>query len=189
MESFPLKAFLFAILSFVLLILVYLWTYLGAWKTPEISVKEKPPAWILGKPHIGAYHGVSKIIEAIESEMLRQGSSCPKSFGEFLDDPDLVEEIRLRSRAGCWYDTLPPGLRERPLPKDWFLEESPPRKAILARFSGAPSIGPMKVYPAVLEFAERQSLKLGRPIWEVYEIRGPREIETHYWFPIEEGRP
>ncbi|MEI7973849.1 MAG: AraC family transcriptional regulator, partial [Bdellovibrio sp.] len=141
------KAFLFAVLSFLLLMMVYLWTYLGAWKTREISLQEKPRAWVLGKTHVGAYHGVSKIIESVESEMFRQSLSCPKSFGEFLDDPNLVEEIRLRSRAGCWYETLPSGLRERPLPKDWFLEESSPRKAILARFLGAPSIGPIKVYP------------------------------------------
>ncbi len=39
--------------------------------------------------------------------MQSQGAPCTRTFGEYMDDPQQVEEARLRSRVGCIVETAP----------------------------------------------------------------------------------
>lgn len=58
-----------------------------------------------------------------------------------IDDPQQVEQERLRSLGGCIvekaFETFPPELEQKTLPKQFFIR---------GQFDGSPAIGPYKVY-------------------------------------------
>jgi effector-binding domain-containing protein len=120
-------------------------------------------------------------LEEVEKWAKENGEACKISFGEFIDDPDKVDEDRLRSNAGCvvektWDFVLPAGFGFR---------EYPPRVYVVAEFDGAPSIGPFKVYPKTKDYIESHNYKLSGPVIEMYEILSEEKVRTTYLFPVE----
>jgi AraC family transcriptional regulator len=157
---------------------------LGTFKEVTVSEGNKGPYKIVFKNHVGAYHKIVPVIESVEKWAKENGESCHLSFGEFLDDPDKVEEDRLRSIAGCmvektWDFVLPAGFGFRELPSRFY---------VIAEFEGAPSIGPFKVYPRAKEYIEAHNYKMSGSIMEIYEILSPEKVKTTYLFPVEKAQ-
>lgn len=170
---------LVAVLSFGL----FLANYLGAFKGVEISVAQQGPFKTVYIEHVGPYHKVNKIIEQVENFMKSQGAPCGRSFGEYLDDPQTVEEARLRSRVGCIVQNVPANL-----PGEMKAGEIPERKYVVAIFTGSPGIGPLKVYPRVNDYMLKNNLKQTGAIIEIYEIMSIKEknaMTTTYLFPAQ----
>ena len=175
------KAAIAITFAIVLGFAVYLVTYVGFFKPVHVSEATALPAMkLVYLDHMGAYHKIVASIEAVEKWAKENNVDCSKSFGEFIDDPDVTEEARLRSRAGCIVSDAPANL-----PKDFKTMEYPARRYVTATFSGAPSIGPFTVYPAVREKIEELRLKPNGSVIEQYEIHGPKEMTTTYFFPVE----
>lgn len=159
---------------------IYLAIYLGAFSSVEISREKRGPLHLVYKVHRGAYHKIVPTIEEVESWAKDQGYGCKRSFGQYLNRPVDVEEERLTSRGGCIIDAplddLPPDFENLRIPEQEF---------IVARFSGSPGIGPMKVYPKVYDWANERRIKLAAPVIEIYEILPEGEMHTQYLFSTE----
>ncbi len=168
-----------AVISFGL----FLANYLGAFKGVDISEATQGPFKTVYLEHVGPYHKVNKIIERVEKYMASQGAPCGRTFGEYMDDPQTVEEARLRSKVGCLVETVPANL-----PEDFKSGEIPQRKYVVAVFTGSPGIGPLKVYPRVNDYMIKQNLKQTGAIIEIYEIHSITEknaMTTTYLFPVQ----
>lgn len=153
---------------------------LGSFK--DVSVTEGPfgPLKIVFKKHVGAYDKIVPVIEEVETWAKAHGEICKLSFGEYYDDPDRVATDRLRSTGGCivdksWTTGLPDGFGFREIPNHQF---------VIASFDGAPSIGPIKVYPKAAEYIEVHKLNRAGPTYEIYEILSGNGVKTTYLFPV-----
>ncbi|MES2962778.1 MAG: GyrI-like domain-containing protein [Bdellovibrionota bacterium] len=152
----------------------------GAFKDVAIELTELGPHKVVSRQHDGAYHQIVPVIEEVEKWARANGEACKHSFGEFLDDPKVVDEDRLKSHGGClvekeWATGLPEHFSYRELPR---------RKFLVAKFDGAPGIGPMKVYPRAMREISGRGLQIDGPVIEMYEILPENRVLTTYLFPI-----
>lgn len=157
---------------------VYLYFYLGGYKPVDIAVEKRGPQILLYKNHVGAYHEIGPTIQAVESWALAQHLLCPTTFGEYLDNPESVDQDRLRSRGGCVLTKKP-----EQVPPDWTVEERPSRRFVVAHFTGSPSIGPFKVYPKVKKYLAENRLTSSEATMELYMVNGS-SVMTEYLFQL-----
>ncbi|MGZ3748864.1 MAG: hypothetical protein ACXWRE_15480, partial [Pseudobdellovibrionaceae bacterium] len=61
-----LRSFLIAVLLVILSISVWLFYYLGAFKSVDITEIQKGPLKLIYKDHTGAYHKIVSVIEEVE---------------------------------------------------------------------------------------------------------------------------
>lgn len=178
-------------LGFVIFFL-YLFQYTGAFKTVSVDVDERGPYTIIFKTHIGAYHKIVTTIEEIETWSKANGLKCRLSFGEYFDDPRVVEEGRLNSRGGCILD---PQNKDEPMrlesvrklmPADFKIAEIPKSRAVVALFTGAPGIGPLKVYPKAEDYINEHKLTRQGSVIEIYEIFDRKSMQTTYIWPLKD---
>lgn len=166
-------------LACIIAFFVYLYYHLGLQKPVEITKARRGPIWLLYKSHRGAYHEIAPVIQDVEIWATSHNVPCPKTFGEYLDDPSAVDQDRLRSHGGCVVlarvtSDLPDGFEQREMPEAEF---------ITAQFSGSPAAGPLKVYPAVRKYAEEQRLRLAGPVFEFYVVHND-SVSTEYLFAL-----
>ncbi|MEK6627442.1 MAG: GyrI-like domain-containing protein [Bdellovibrionota bacterium] len=183
------------VLGFVLFFL-YLFQYTGAFKSVSIDQDERGPFTVVYKTHIGPYHKIVSTIEEVEKWARNNNLKCRLSFGEYFDDPRIVEEGRLNSRGGCLIDPLVEEekiiLKKLKLnfaenfPSDFFVAEIEKTKAVVALFTGAPGIGPLKVYPKADDYLREHKLTRKGSVIEIYEIFDKRSMQTTYLWPITE---
>nr|GIL16956.1 MAG: hypothetical protein BroJett040_07070 [Oligoflexia bacterium] len=162
--------------------MTYMMIHLGALKPVHIEEKSKPGFYLISKIHNGAYHKIVPIILDAEQWAKNNNYDCRFTFGEYFDDPETVEEGRLRSRGGCLMEKLPDGI-EKNLPEGYEIAQISERQYVVATFEGSPGIGPMKVYPKVKEYMQQRRLTMNGSIMEIYEVKGPKEMTTTYLFP------
>lgn len=185
------KHTLYAIGLGFLLFFLYLFQYTGAFKSVTVNSDTRGPYTIIFKNHIGPYHKIVSVIEEVETWSRANGLKCRLSFGEYFDDPRVVEEGRLTSRGGCLIDplvesenqqlekiksTLPAGIMTDVIEKGPF---------VVALFTGAPGIGPLKVYPVAEDFIAEKSLRKKGPVIEIYEVFDKRAMQTTYLWPVQ----
>lgn len=153
---------------------------LGYFKNVSITEGERGPVKMVFKKHVGAYHLIVPVIEEVETWAKTNGEACKISFGAYIDDPDKVAEDRLQSNGGCIVERA----WDFVLPKGFFYSELLPQLYVIAEFDGAPSIGPLRVYPKAKEYIEAHGYKQIGPTIELYEILSPSTVKTTYWFPV-----
>lgn len=160
---------------------------LGAFREVAIATQEDGPFHVLSKEHLGPYHKIADVILEVEAWARSQGEPCTRSFGEFFDDPERTDEDRLRSRGGCILNKSAPAdieaLKSK-LPANYNLTTIDQRLYAIATFDGAPSLGPVKVYPKVLEYVSLNRLEIKGAVIEIYEIHSERSGSTRYLFPV-----
>lgn len=166
--------------SFVAVLLglfAFLYFKLGAGKPVHVELKPLATLRLLYKEHKGPYHQIGPVINEVEAFASRRNIPCKKTFGVYLDDPETVNEGRLRSEGGCVVD--------RPVTPEagfFYREIVDAAPYVFATFAGSPAIGPQKVYPKAREFANARGIKLKPEILEIYEVRGD-QVDTEFWFP------
>ncbi|MBY0553993.1 GyrI-like domain-containing protein [bacterium] len=185
------KHTLYAVSLGLILFFLYLFQYTGAFKSVTIDQDERGPYTIIYKTHVGAYHKIVSTIQEIEKWSRENGLKCRLSFGEFFDDPRVVEEGRLNSRVGCLIDPLVPDEKivleklKSQLPQDYKIDEIQKTKAVVALFTGAPGIGPLKVYPKAEDFIVENKLTRKGSVIEIYEGNDNKSMQTTYIWPIQ----
>ena len=180
------KAMIAVTLVFIVGLIVWLVAHLGGFKSVSLEVKEVGPMRLVFQHHSGAYHKIEPVIEAVETWAHANSEACKQSFGEYIDNPDTTDEDRLNSNGGC---IVAGDWSAKTLPKDFSYREIPKRQFVVASFEGAPSIGPIKVYPKVEKFIEDQGLKADGPVIETYETESERAVTTRYYFPVTKDSP
>ncbi len=175
------KFVVFLVVSSVFVFCVTVYFRLGGYKSPDITTAQADEMIVISKSHIGAYHKINDTITEVENWAAKNNLPCPRTFGEYIDNPQEKDEDRLRSEGGC---ILTAPLAADQIPADFHYRVLPARKAVLASFEGAPSIGPFKVYPAVEKYMSQNHLTSSGPVIEIYEIRSANEATTRYIFGI-----
>jgi len=191
------KHTLYAITLGFMLFFLYLFQYTGAFKTVSIIQDERGPYTLIFKTHIGPYHKIVATIEAVEKWARFNKLKCRLSFGEYLDDPRIVEEGRLNSRGGCLIDPLAHDEKvileklKSQLPPDFKISVFEKTKAVVALFTGAPGIGPLKVYPKAEDYLIKHKLTPKGSVMEIYEVFDLRSgsgiaVQTTYIWPVQD---
>lgn len=186
------KHTIFAIGIGMLIFFLYLMQYTGAFKPITIGLDKRGPYTLIYKEHTGAYHKIVSQIEVVEKWARENNLKCRLSFGQYFDNPSLVEEGRLRSRGGCLIDPENPEetktfeTLKNKLPEDFKTDTFSETKAVVALFTGSPGIGPLKVYPKADDFIETNKLIRQGSIFEIYEIFDQNAMQTVYIWPIQE---
>lgn len=176
------KWILLFVFSSLIVFLTTVYYRVGGHKDVLVEVRTIEKMVLIGQPHVGPYHKINDAIVAVEKWAQDNRIPCSKTFGEYLDDPRVKDEDRLRSIGGCVIDVAIAD--EISLPETLRKLEKPSQEMVYAEFQGAPSIGPMKVYPQVEDFMKSQQLKPNGPAIEVYEIHNDRAATTRYYFPF-----
>ncbi len=134
--------------------------------------------YVIFKDHVGAYHKVADDIVAVETEVKKLGLDCSQTFGEYLDNPDEVDQDRLRAHVGCVsnkpYGKAPPEMKTDKIPE---------RRYVVGYFLGSPAIGPWKVYPKIKRYLSEWKLAHQESTIELYTISA-NTINTEYLFPL-----
>jgi AraC family transcriptional regulator len=184
------KHTLFAVTIGLIIFFLYLMQYTGAFKSVVVTTDQRGPYTLIYKDYMGPYHKIVSTIEDVEKWARTQGLKCRLSFGEYFDNPAVVEEGRLRARGGCLVDPKDEteekiflNLKGK-LPKGIKSEVYSETKAAVALFTGAPGIGPLKVYPKVDEYIQEHGLKKKGSVLEIYEILEKNSMHTIYVWPL-----
>lgn len=167
----------------ILFFAIYVMLYLGAFKEVKLEARDMGPYNLLFHHHTGPYHEIIKSIEKLETWAKTNQVNCETSFGEYLDDPEQVDEGRLQSNGGCiikdeelkLLTKIPDDVSQRQLEKKYYLT---------AEFDGAPSLGPIKIYPKAKEWMKLNNFKIAGPIIEIYKMEPNQKIHTTYLFPL-----
>lgn len=159
---------------------------LGAFKDVKIERRFDGPYFVVSKDHMGAYHKIATVITEVETWAKANGEPCSLSFGEFYDNPETVDEDRLRSRGGCITssDKVKSIASNGLLPAGYSTSTIDHRDALVASFDGSPAIGPWKVYSKVMADMKTLDLELNGPVLEIYEILSATSGRTRYIFPV-----
>lgn len=163
----------------------YVAVYTGYFRAVTIREGSAGPFRLLGKDHLGPYHKIVPAIEEVEAFAKTHGLNCELSFGQYLDDPGKVEEIRLKSRGGCVLpaDAVLP--TDVALPEGVTLTDYPAGDFVIVTFDGSPGIGPLKAYPAAMKRIEEKRYAFeGWNVLEIYKVGGAKEVLTTYYFPL-----
>lgn len=173
------KHIFFGVILFIVGILSWASIKLGFFKDVIVSEQTVGEIQCVYVEHIGPYHKILESLQKVETWAKSNNIDCKKSFGHFLDDPDIIEHERLRSHVGCVVNKT-----YTDLPADFKFKTIPTAKYFVAEFTGSPAIGPMKVYSkAKKAFYERQ-LTPPEDNLEVYEIIDDKTMKTSYLFQI-----
>lgn len=173
------RHFLIAVLLAVITLAAWMGYHLGAFKSVSLDEVEKGPLKMIYKDHTGAYYKNSEVISEVETWAKEHKVDCTRSFGEYIDDPNTVEEARLRSRGGCLVSEFPTDL-----PPDYKTREIPSRKYVMAVFTGSPGIGPLKVYPKAESYIREHDLTADGAVIEIYVVHSETDMVTTYLFPV-----
>lgn len=181
------KWLVLSVFTLIFWVVLYLYLYLGFFKSVDVRVGEMPGFVLVYKDHIGPYHQINESLKTVEEALYKKGFPCSKTFGEFLDDPNEISEDRLRSHVGCAFDKKGGQLsvaeeKIRKVSKDlgYQFDFRRAKSAVVAKFQGSPAIGPFKVYPKMEEVILDQRLAKEGPVIEVYEVQGDEVLTTYY---------
>lgn len=171
-------SFLFVVIS----ILTIMYFRLGLHKDPIKVGPVTKQFNFLYKTHVGPYHEVSETLFEVEAFAKTLDIDCSVTFGQYLDDPEVIDPDRLRSNVGCVIDNPTKYINadESGIFKVKILK---PRKYFQINFDGSPAIGPMKVYPLAKKILPPRDSKENQAVIEVYHIKdGGASIVTEYFF-------
>ncbi len=156
----------------------YLYLHLGFSEDVLVGESTRTELILLGQEHRGAYHKIGEKIMQVENLADLLKIPCERSFGQYLDNPQIVDEDRLRSFAGCITDQIPENLQA-----PFEVRTFPEGRFVTAEFSGSPAIGPMKVYPKLQDYFIEKGLQSDGQSLEVYTIEGD-SVRTEYLMRI-----
>ncbi|MFN8944811.1 MAG: hypothetical protein ACK5WZ_09315 [Pseudobdellovibrionaceae bacterium] len=155
----------------------------------QTDVAEPVTFHLLAISKTGAYHEINSVLVDLETWAASKKINCRQTFGLFYDDPDLVEESRLRADVGCVI--VPEELNEiSKHTSDPELKKYKARRLILktdssqiltAVFSGSPWLGPLKVYSGARKRFHELQTDFQFPVLETYNI-ADKNPHTHYIF-------
>ena len=175
------KSLLLFIFIAVITLVIYMTVTLGVFKDVTITEGPYPEMHLIYKDHLGPYHTIAEIIKEVEVWSKDQGLDCDLTFGQFIDDPSIVEHERLKSRGGCLVSKFPAADK---IPVEIKTLVIPSRNYLLAHFDGSPWLGPYKVYSKIAKVADEKKVRITEPVIEVYKLIDPKHMETTYLFPL-----
>ncbi len=166
-------------------VIAYIFIYLGGFKSVDVSIENVGPFHVVYIENKGPYHEISGALDRVAAAIKPLNEECKKSFAIFLEDPGQMEQDRLRSHVGCilkmvhntetQIEGLDPELQWR------VIDERLYAKGV---FKGSPSLGALKIYPALDDHILKKAYKKDGPIMEIYNIISEKEVTTTSLMPV-----
>lgn len=169
-------------LAVIVFVLAYLYFYLGYYKPVEFKSQKMPVLHIFYKTHIGPYHKIVPLLNEIENDFKKIGTTCDYTFGRFLDNPEKAPEDRLRAEVGCLFFSHPHNLK---FPEGLSESHIDEKEYLVGNFEGAPSVGPLKVYPNAKEWFKKYGYTFPDEVIEIYKVLPDNGVQTQYLFSIQ----
>lgn len=167
------KKFL-AVLGVIVVLIVAVLAYYGAFTPVVISEKKMGPFQLVYEKHIGDYKESGTVIDRVYQNLKNDSVETARGFGLYYDDPAQVETAKLRSIVGCIPDDTG---KVRELMQKYNVREYPASNCVVAEFPyrGTISIilGIIKVYPVLGKYMNDKSYA-GGPIMEIYDPAGKK---------------
>lgn len=175
---------LFSAFALVGLILFYAIWNVGLFKPVIIEQVNVPTSYLVYEKHVGPYHDVGAVFERVEKKLEEKKVACTRTFGRYYDNPDKVEQERLRADIGC--------ILSQPLTESIegiLTEELPSFEALKGTFEGAPWLTAFKVYSTLKKQSYQRNLYVEEsPVLEVYEAAG-NAFKTEVYFRVGKSMP
>jgi len=148
-------------LGIVILIIVVAW-WLGAFNRVELVAEERGPHRIICMGHVGPYSEIAGTILEVQDRLKDVADRLEGPCAIYYDDPAKVPKERLRSKGGFLLkgEVEAKGLLD--------IVTIPRRKVLLGRLKGHPSLAPIKVYPAMAGWMEKHGFVPAGPAVEFY---------------------
>ncbi len=154
-------------------------SYMGFFVTPVVMEKELGPYTIAYESFTGSYAESGKIFDKVFKSLKKDGIETTLGLGVYYDDPAKVPANKLRSDCGCVIaekDLLVFGkvqnkYKTKIIPKAKRMVAEFPLKNILSYM-----IGPMKVYPQFLKYAQEKKYKNSTLGIEIYDQKQKKII-------------
>ncbi|MBL7555207.1 MAG: GyrI-like domain-containing protein [Bdellovibrionaceae bacterium] len=173
------KSVFLGVLLFAIGLVGWATVKLGFFKDVIIAEQPMPEMHLVYLEHVGPYHKILDSLEKVEAWAKTANVDCSKSFGHFLDDPEVVEHERLRSDVGCIIDQI-----KNDLPDGFKTKTIPAAKYFVAESMGSPAIGPMKVYPKARQQFTQRNLTPPEDVLEIYHRIDENTMKTLYLFRL-----
>lgn len=173
------RALIFGFIGLLVAGTGYLLVRNGAFLHVEMRFEDRGPVFLLQKARTGPYHKIAPELDEIQAAVIAAGLPCPRTFGEYLDNPSVVEAGRLRSNIGCVLPEAPAAA-----PEGLTLRTLPARKYLTAVFHGSPALGPYKVYGRSQNEIQKSGMTSDGPPIEIYTVQPDDGLETVYLFPV-----
>jgi len=166
-----LKWFLFVIILFALLIAGYL-AYLGVFNSLTVSEKVMDPYTIAAERFVGPYSKTGEVFNKVHSTLRIAGVNGTLGLGIYYDDPQTVPADKLRSDCGEVIN--PKDTVKLKIFKELKIMTINKSRAVITEFTiKSPlsyMVGPMKAYPALVAYIQKNNLKINSAMYEIYDM-------------------
>ncbi len=154
----------------VLGVIVFL-AYMGMFKPLQVTEKAMGPFTHVYESFRGPYPETAKVFDKVYNELKAQGIDTTQGLGVYYDDPRKTAKDKLRSDCGVV-------LQEKDLEKaeslkaQFKIQVLEQKSSIIVSFPVKSRLsymlGPMKAYPALTRYAEKNGYKITLT-YEVYD--------------------
>ncbi|MEZ4873488.1 MAG: GyrI-like domain-containing protein [Bdellovibrionales bacterium] len=181
----PVRIIVLAFAVFLVYVGISVVINLGVFKDPVLLGEKTYQMDVVYKKIVGPYYKVGEAFPEVENSARSFGLACKKTFGLYLDDPEVVDEDRLRAHIGCL-------ISESEVPKKGdgglILDTLGPGKALVITFDGSPASGPFKVYPLAKDWFLKNSKPMFKSILEVYVTKEDGSFLTGFIFQFKTSK-
>lgn len=176
-----LRSLFFIVMGTLILGTGYLLIRNGVFLPVTFEVRTEGPLILFGTDHVGPYHQVLPTLQTVEAYSRGAELPCVTTFGEYLDDPNVIEAARLKAFVGCVIPQTP----TRPFPATMRISMRPARRYAIGTFRGSPALGPYKAYGKAQDFMAKEGLTPDGPVIEMYRMEDDGSMTTLYYFPVQ----
>ena len=165
----PVKTIL-GIVCIVLVFVVFLLYYAGMFDRITMSVRTTGQLHVVCRDNIGPYKGTRYVMYDVFKYLTDKRNMHPMAgIGIFYDNPNVVAEKDLHSKAGCVVDSLP---QDVAAPYEALTLDS--MRAVVGEFKIRSALsnfsGTLKFYSGLGKYAHKNNIVVGSPIIEVYDM-------------------
>ncbi|MFO7864538.1 MAG: hypothetical protein R6U85_11095 [Salinivirgaceae bacterium] len=164
-----------AILSAIILAV---WAYFDGFRKIKITVAEQGGETVVYESITGDYRQSGAVMDKVYYTLLNDYKiETYKGFGQYYDNPKLVDKTKLRSEAGCIIEPkdvqklvqidIPFRVKTIPV-KKYMITEFPYKGKLSVMF------GIFKVYPALEKFTMQNNHSIDGSIIEIYDVPGKK---------------
>ena len=158
----------------LMLFLAGIMYYAGAFDKLTLSVRTTGRLNVVCRENVGPYNGIRMVMYDVFTYLTEKKGKHPTAgIGLFYDDPHIVAEKDLHSKAGCVIDTLPPDVQAPyiaiTLDSMRAIVGEFPVRSMLSNLSGT-----QKFYSGLGRYAQKHNITVGSPIIEVYDMQAKK---------------
>ncbi|MFA5104947.1 MAG: hypothetical protein WC527_07225 [Candidatus Margulisiibacteriota bacterium] len=166
------KRLLIVLLVLAGLVLVFL-AYMGVLSKPSVSETKMGPYLFVYEEYVGPYMNSGKIFDKVYKSVKTDGIETEKGLGIYFDNPSKVPADKLRSQCGVVIENKD-AAKFAKISKKYKSKKIKAAKNLVVVFpirnSLSYAVGPMKAYPALMEYAQAKGYKI-TGTYELYDMQ------------------